>query len=151
MDLIFSICNGLFLLIFAFFDVLNKRIIPNYITIPYVLFSFITLFFRDDPLPYALGFAEFCLILGIIWVYSRIRKINLLNAIGGADLKVFLGLSISSGVTIFNSTLIISSFLGIVFALTLKKRKIIFLPFLFLGYLLVIIFLFLGKMVLTYP
>jgi|GEM_PF-3154673 Flp pilus assembly protein protease CpaA len=151
MDLIFSICNGLFLLIFALFDVLNKRIIPNYITIPYVLFSFLTLFFRDDPLPYALGFAEFCLILGIIWVYSRIRKINLLNAIGGADLKVFLGLSISSGVTIFNSTLIISSFLGIVFALTLKKRKITFLPFLFLGYLLVIIFLFLGKMVLTYP
>jgi Flp pilus assembly protein protease CpaA len=151
MDLIFSICNGFFLLIFALFDVLNKRIIPNYITIPYVLFSFLTLFFRDDPLPYALGFAEFCLILGIIWVYSRIRKINLLNAIGGADLKVFLGLSISSGVTIFNSTLIISSFLGIVFALTLKKRKITFLPFLFLGYLLVIIFLFLGKMVLTYP
>ncbi len=145
MDFIIVVGNLVFLLVFAIFDVFNRRVVPNYLTIIYVFLSVISIPFRKDLLPYVLGFGEFCLILLIVWGYSKFRGVRLVNVIGGADVKVFFGLAVNSGIFVFNYTVLISSFLGIVFGLAFKKRKIPFLPFLFFGYLLAIAFLFLKE------
>ena len=145
MDFLIIVCNLVFLLVFAAFDLFNRRVIPNYLTIAYVLLSVASLFFRQNLLPYVLGFVEFCLVLLVVWVYSKFRGIKLFNAIGGADVKVFLGLSINSGVFVFNFAILISSFLGIAFGVIFKKRRIPLFPFLFFGYLFAVTFLFLEE------
>lgn len=68
-------------------------------------------------------------------IYERKKEIK----IGGADIKILCSLFILGGVQMLVETLFVASSFGIVYALMSKRKEIPFVPFIWMGYILVII------------
>lgn len=71
--------------------------------------------------------------LGIYIIYER----NCESKIGGADVKILCSLYILGGIEMIIRIMFIASLFGIVFSVLLNKKKIPFVPFIWIGYLLV--------------
>lgn len=76
----------------------------------------------------ALGFIAYV-------IYERKNEIK----IGGADIKILCSLFVLGGVQMIVETLFVASSFGIVYALMSKRKEIPFVPFIWMGYILVII------------
>ena len=72
-------------------------------------------------------------IIMIILLYRYIE-----NIIGGADLVIFLLLYSRYGFIIANKVLFIAALAGFFYSIVKQKKKIRFIPFIFIGFLFVI-------------
>lgn len=68
-------------------------------------------------------------------VYEQKKDVK----IGGADIKILCSLFILGGLSMIVGILFVASILGITYSLLSKKKRIPFVPFIWIGYILVII------------
>lgn len=73
------------------------------------------------------------LVFGIYIVYEK----SFSAKIGGADIKILCSLFLLGGIQMIIKILFIASLFGIGFALITNKKKLPFVPFIWIGYLLV--------------
>ncbi len=121
------------LLVSAIFDIRSLKV-PNYITIPFIFFSYAFLA-MDFTYERVLGVIFSIGIVFSIWVYSLLGKRKIFENIGGADIKIILALG-TLGYSYISKIIIISSLLGVTFWLIFIRRgdvRIPLVPFLFLG------------------
>ncbi len=127
------IVNVFFLGILSIYD-LKFRVAPNYISLPYVLVGFVSLFVFKNLFVFV-NVIELFLIFLVLFVYSKFRKMRLFDMFGGGDVKVLLGFSLINSFYVFNFSLVLSSIFGIMWGIIRKEKEIPFLFFLFLGYI----------------
>lgn len=135
------VVNLVVLLVLSGFDI-KYRIVPNYISIPYIVFAFIFLLLDNSKVIYVLSFLEALAIILVIWWYSKIKDVSMFDVFGGGDIKVLIGFSLMNDLQIFNLTILTGSVLGIVFSLLRKENGVPFVPFLFFGYIVSLIIKF---------
>lgn len=75
------------------------------------------------------------LALGIFIVYLLYERFKEVK-IGGADVKILASLTLYGGAILLVKVLLVSSVLGIVYSLLSKKKRIPYVPFIWMGYLL---------------
>lgn len=78
------------------------------------------------------------LIILSCFLYSgyRLTKLNKNNKIGGADIKIFCCLIIL-GLSNFLYIVFFASLFGILYSLVSKQKKVAFVPFIWIGYMIV--------------
>lgn len=116
---------GCHLFVMAQFDY-EHQLIPNRLQLS---FLFCGLFiYLPSPL-------EWCLILGFWFLYCYLDTL-FPQCLGAADMKILLILFIALGLYATLQLLLISCSTALIYVLLFKKRKIPFVPFLFIGWLL---------------
>ncbi|MEN2998091.1 MAG: prepilin peptidase [Brevinematia bacterium] len=123
--------NLLFLTLISAFDIKTHKA-PNYLTLPYILLgSILTVLGNFSRY---INLIELALLILAIWLYSRIKRVEMLETFGGGDIKTLLGFSLANEFLAFNISLIVASMTGIFWAIASSKKGVPFVPFLLLGY-----------------
>ncbi|MCX8029830.1 MAG: A24 family peptidase [Brevinematales bacterium] len=134
MEIVQIVFNSVILVILSAFDI-KTRTVPNYITVPYILLGFLFIILFPDNCLNLMNTFEFLIIVLVMFIYSKLRNFDFFDVFGGGDIKVVFGLSLMSSFEIFNISLIFGSLLGMLWGIVKRRKGIPFIPFLFLGYL----------------
>lgn len=115
-----------------YFDI-QKKIIPDWLTITAIVFMFMYRFFTGELIDYFLAFIFVIVGMTLLILFTK-------NSIGGGDLKLFVFLSLVVGFPMIGWLIFLSSLFAVLHSLIAKKKEVIMAPSIFIAYLCIFIY-----------